>query len=64
MKKKLTEKLLLNKETISKLQDEESRKIKGGLSLCDDSCSCKTDDSCSDGMNCCPTTRREKIDQG
>ncbi|MCK4764346.1 MAG: class I lanthipeptide [Candidatus Aminicenantes bacterium] len=62
MKKKLTEKLLLNKETISKLQDEESRKIKGGFSDIFDSCLCKTDKSCSDGMNCCPPP--EKLDQG
>ncbi len=62
MKKKLAKKLFLNKETISKLQDEESRKIKGGISYCNDSCSCKTDGSCSDGLNCCPPP--EKLGQG
>ncbi|MCK4764345.1 MAG: class I lanthipeptide [Candidatus Aminicenantes bacterium] len=64
MKKKLTKNLLLNKETISKLQDEESRKIKGGFSDINDSCLCKTDGSCSDAVNCCPTTRNEKLGQG
>ncbi|MCK4762288.1 MAG: class I lanthipeptide [Candidatus Aminicenantes bacterium] len=63
MKKKLTKKLLLNKKTISQLQDEESRKIKGGLSMCIDTCSCNTDKSCSHGINCCPTTRNEKLGQ-
>ena len=64
MKKKLTQKLLLNKETISKLQDEESSKIKGGLTMCIDTCTCKTDESCSHDVNCCPTTRNEKLGVG
>ncbi|MCK4762291.1 MAG: class I lanthipeptide [Candidatus Aminicenantes bacterium] len=64
MKKKLTKILLLRKETISKLQDEESRKIKGGYTDIYDSCVCKTDESCSAIGNCCPTTRNEKLGQG
>ncbi|MCK4762687.1 MAG: class I lanthipeptide [Candidatus Aminicenantes bacterium] len=54
MKKKLTQKLLLNKNTISKLQDEESRALKGGTAIKDTS-ECNTDvkTSCSMVMVCC-----------
>ncbi|MCK4760553.1 MAG: class I lanthipeptide [Candidatus Aminicenantes bacterium] len=62
MKKKLTKKLLLNKETISQLQDEESRNIKGGLTVDYDTCKCNTAKSCSDGLNCCPSPPPEKLD--
>ena len=64
MKKKLTKKLLLNKETISQLQDEESRSIKGGLTVPYDTCVCKTDESCSHHVNCCPSPPPEKLGQG
>ncbi|MCK4762686.1 MAG: class I lanthipeptide [Candidatus Aminicenantes bacterium] len=53
MKKKLTQKLLLNKNTISKLQDEESRALKGGSGF--HTCECDTDGktSCSLIGPCC-----------
>lgn len=65
MMKKLTKKLLLNKETISKLQDNESEKIKAGIvTLPWDTCKCDTADSCSIVGNCCPTPPLEKMENG
>ena len=54
MEKKLTQKLLLNKNTISKLQDEEIRSIKGGTAI-KDTTECDTDvkTSCSIFGPCC-----------
>jgi len=51
MKKKLSKKLNLNKETITKLQDKEMRLIKGA-SIFIPSCDCDTD-SCSIPVRCC-----------
>ncbi|MCK4762029.1 MAG: class I lanthipeptide [Candidatus Aminicenantes bacterium] len=53
MKKRLITKLSLKKETISKLQDHESRVIKGGSEL--KTCDCNTDGktSCSYIWYCC-----------
>ena len=58
MKKKLTKKLVLNKETISRLQNEEMKLIKGA-SIFITSCDCDTD-SCSIPIHCCDITTKEQ----
>ena len=55
MKKKVVVKLGLNKKTVSNLDREEKKNIKGGVSIFVVTCDCKTDhDSCSVYINCCP----------
>lgn len=57
MKKKFIKKLTLKKKTISKLQDDDMRLVKGAYSF--DTCGCDTD-SCSIVVNCCgPTTEKD-----
>jgi hypothetical protein len=53
MKSKLSKKLFFNKKTISRLQDHESRAIKGGSNY--NTCDCNTDvkTSCSVIAPCC-----------
>jgi natural product precursor len=51
MKKKFLKKLNLNKKTITRLQNEEMRLIKGA-SIFIPSCDCDTD-SCSIPVRCC-----------
>ena len=59
MKKKLTKKLSLNKATVTKLQNEEMKVIKGA-SIVIDSCNCDTA-SCSLPVHCCEPTIKEMI---
>lgn len=55
MKKKIENKMALKKITVSNLNREEKKKIKGGMSVFVHTCDCNTDhESCSIGLNCCP----------
>lgn len=61
MKKKIYKKLKLSKITITNLDNEYQKRIKGGLSVFIETCYCYTEHkSCSLLINCCPPP--EKID--
>lgn len=61
MKKKIEKKLDLKKSTIANLDQDEKKKIKGGLSVFIETCDCYTEHkSCTLGINCCPPP--EKVD--
>lgn len=55
-KKKLGKKLVLDKETISKLQDEEMKQIKGASVILLSHC-CDPTESCSVMLPCCGPTK-------
>ena len=52
MKKIFKKKLELNKKTISNLQSDEMKNVKGATYY-ETVCNCKTDESCSYFVNCC-----------
>ncbi len=55
MKKELTRKLVLNKKTISNLDNREMKSIRGAT-LARPSCACDVTESCSLYFCCPPTT--------
>ena len=62
MKKKIEKKLSLTKNTVSNLNREEKKKIKGGVSVLFFTCDCATDhESCSLFQNCCPPPEKRLI---
>lgn len=63
MKKKFSKKLNLNKNTVTHLNIEDQKKIKGGLSVFDETCYCNTEHkSCSLKINCCPPPEKADND--
>ena len=62
MKKKIEKKLALTKNTVSNLNPEETKKIKGGVSFLYETCYCETaHESCSIHINCCPPPEKRLI---
>lgn len=61
MKKKIYKKFILNKNTVTHLNSEDQKKIKGGTTAFHPTCYCNTEHkSCSLQINCCPPA--EKLD--
>lgn len=60
MKKKLIKKLSLNRATVTRLQNEEMKVIKGGTLLTFETCNCDTA-SCSIFLPCCGPKTKEKV---
>lgn len=54
MKKKIEKKLVLKKSTVSNLNQEEKKMIKGGTSVLYVTCDCKTDHESCSIIVCCP----------
>lgn len=62
MKKKIENKMELKKITVSNLNHEEKKKIKGGISILHITCDCNTDhESCSLQVNCCPPPLEKRL---
>lgn len=65
MKKKVVAKLGLNKKTVVNLNQEEKKRIKGGISVLVFTCDCNTDHkSCSVHLQCCPPPEEKNVYQG
>ena len=63
MKKKVEKRLSLKKDTVTNLNHEEKKKIKGGTSVLYETCDCKTDHISCSVIVCCPPEEK-KIAKG
>lgn len=63
MKKKVSKKITLNKISVSNLNNDEEKKIKGGTTAFHPTCYCNTEHkSCSLQINCCPPPEKADND--